>query len=296
MRFMKRYQIQPEENTRSTGSAYSAAQSDADSLQFYSSEIPVINESIDRLVARVHTYRKKYEKKVIMLTGCGSGNGTSMIAINLAIALSAAGWKTLLADVDMQKGARYKRIGEKVNKGLSDYLREEASLEEIVRTTNHEKLDYVPSGSATKDAVLRLCSEQMAEFIDKARTGYEYIILDCPSITVVPDASVLLLHVDGVALVAAMNATTKKQLALAKREMEKNPDKYYGIIINCVDKKQYRHFFPQQGYFEEPALRKKHKRLRRRVERAQKNQHAAGLQRTAQPEGDFLSGKGGRRS
>lgn len=229
-------------------------------IEFYRSDSQLMNDAIDRLVVRVHAYREQYHKKTLLLTGCASASGTSMLAINLSIALSLAGWKTLLVDADLRKGNRYKRLGKELDRGLSNYLEKPIPLQDTIYATNHPNLSYVPCGASGTSAVRLLCSEKMNTFIAQVSTQYDFVIFDCPAVTVVPDATVLFPSVDGIALIAALENTTKKQLALAKREAAKISDKYYGLIINCVDKKQYGVFFPQYDYFDKKKMRKQHKK------------------------------------
>jgi Mrp family chromosome partitioning ATPase len=90
-------------------------------------------------------------------------------------------------------------------------------------------------------------------------------VFDCPSITIVPDAAVLLPAVDCAALVLSLGVTAKKQLAQAKAEVSKYADKYAGIIGNRVGMRQYARAFPRYDYFEEDELRKTHRRFLRKA-------------------------------
>lgn len=173
-----------------------------------------------------------------------------------------AGWNTLLIDSDLRKGNRYKRLGQRAKTGMSDYLEGLVAEEKILYRTNHQNLRYIPCGASGVSAVRLLCSERMRGLIKRMRWEYDFIILDTPAVTVAPDATVLFPYVDGIALVAALDRTNRKQLALAKRAADKFSDKYYGLIVNCVDKKQYARAIPQYDYFAEKRLNKLHKRLR----------------------------------
>lgn len=239
----------------------------AESIEFYRSYSQLMNDAVDRLLIAVHSYKKNFDKKIILLTGCSALSGTTTIAINLAIALSSAGWKTLLVDADLKKGSAYKRLGKKVQTGLSNYLEGRSSIDTVIYPTNCQGLSYVPCGVSDANPIRLLCSEKMADFIETKKAEYEFIIFDSPSITVAPDATVLFPSVDGIALVASMNVTTKKQLASSKHEVATCPDKYYGLIINCVDKIQYGKLIPQHDYFEPPQMAKRHKKWLKKTKR-----------------------------
>lgn len=233
-------------------------------ISLYQSEDRVMNDAIDRIVIKLYSYKEKPGKSSILLTGCGPGNGTTSVAINLAVALAGAGWKTLLTDADMRKGIKYKRLNANTA-GLSDYLEDTADINSIICPTNQPNLHYVMCGPPKENTVRLLCSDRMQRFVKSAQNAYEFVVFDCPSITIVPDAAVLLPAVDCAALVLSLGVTAKKQLAQAKAEVSKYADKYAGIIVNRVDMRQYARAFPRYDYFEEDELRKTHRRFLRKA-------------------------------
>ena len=219
-----------------------------------------MNDAIDRIVVKLFAYREEAQKKTILLTGCSSGNGTTTVAINLAIALADAGWNTLLVDSDMRKSMEFKRLNSKAS-GLSDFLNGDCEADSVVCPTNQANLHYVQCGSHKTNIVRLLCSERMKRFITGAREAFDFVVFDCPSLTIVPDATILFPSVDCITLVLTLDSATKKQFAKAKMEIQKHNDKYAGIIVNRVDRRQYRDMFPQNDYFQEKILRKKYKRF-----------------------------------
>ena len=231
-------------------------------ISLYQSDSPIMNDAIDRIIIKLYAYKEQYQKNTILLSGCGSSNGTTTIAINLAIALAGAGWNTLLVDADMRKSVEYKRLSDSVSR-LSDCLEGNSEIVDVICPTNQAKLHYVPGGVIKTNAVRLLCSENMQNFVKTTSEKYDFVVFDCPSLTIVPDATVLFPFVDCIALVLALDITTKKQLAKAKLEVEKYADKYAGLIVNRADKHRYVRAFPQYNYFEESNMRKSHKRLLR---------------------------------
>ena len=239
--------------------------SDSDKLiSLYQSDNSLMNDAIDRLVVKLYIYKQQLQKNTILLTGCNSGTGTTTVAINLAIALAGAGWNTLLIDADMRKSMKYKRLNSNIP-GLSDYLEGQEDALSIVSPTNQNQLHYVQCGESKTNAVRLLSSKRMDDFVRSARENFDFVVLDCPALTVVPDATVLFASVDSIALVLALNGTTKKQLAQAKQEISNYQEKYAGLIVNCVDKKQYKKAFSQYDHFDAGNMRKAYKRALKKV-------------------------------
>jgi len=223
------------------------------SLVFYVERNQWINEAVSNLAVKIHAYKNKYGKKSIILTGCGASNGTTMIAIDLAVALVRSGYRTLLVDADMR--TRTKHRSRMADIGLCDVIRGLYSVEETIQLTNVDGLQFMPSGNYNDDPALLLCSRQASEFIAKISSEYDFVIIDSPAVTVVPEASALFMSVDGIILVCALNKTTKKQLQNAKDIIEPYADKYYGLAVNSVDERQYRRLFPNHGYYLRKAWR-----------------------------------------
>jgi capsular exopolysaccharide synthesis family protein len=218
-------------------------------INLYREESPLINDAIDRTVVKVFKRKSVNDGKMILLIGCSPASGTTAISINLAIALSLAGRKTLLVDCDLRKSSKYKRLGDVSRFGLSDFLAGKVNKDDIIHNTNHKLLDYIACGEIQQSPVKLLCSADMVELAGFVKKEYEYIIVDTPPITVSPDADILFPVVDGIALVAGLGRTTKKQIWDTRRSIQGYPDKYYGLIINKVDLKQYGRYVTNYNYF-----------------------------------------------
>lgn len=229
-------------------------------IEFYRSDSLLIDDAIDRIVVEIHQRKKLFDKNTVLFTGCSAGSGTTATVINLAIALAQAGWKTLLIDCDLRKKSEYKRLNQDDEIGLSDYLSGVAKKEEVIYDSNYENMRYIPGGKSAGRAIRLLCTQEMENLLKEVKNEYDYVILDLPSINIVSDADILAPFVDGIVLMAALNQTTKPQLANAKRKMLKYGDKFYGIIVNKVELSQYKKVIKDYDYFRTKNLSKKYEK------------------------------------
>ena len=244
-------------------------------IKFYRSESQLMNDAVDRIVVEFHRRKKERGDKVFLLTGCSSEVGRTSVSINLAIALSVAGWKTVLVDCDMRKNDKFKRLNEESKSGLVDYLEKSKAVNDIAYDTGYDNLEYIPCGTTTNISPVRLlCSGKMEKLVDELKDKYDFVIFDFPSIDIVPDADILIPSIDAVALVAAMRKTTKHQLAEAKLKMEIYEDKYAGLIINRVDMMQYRKYNHDYDYFRTDNQNDKYeKNLKKKIKEQNKDQN-----------------------
>lgn len=227
------------------------------SIELYRNNDQTMNDAIDRLVVETHMYRQQLGYRTFLFSGCGSGSGTTTITINLAIALSMAGWKTVLVDCDFRK-IQYKKIEEVTDMGLSDYLAGSAEQEDIIYNTNYDLLHLIPGGKDHNSPVRLLCSSRMEQLTERLREEYDYVIYDYPSLTIVPDASTAFANVDGVILIAALNQNTKRQVSDARRKVMQYDTKYCGMVVNKVERTQYKHYIEDYDYFKENNMKKRY--------------------------------------
>ena len=185
-------------------------------------------------------------RSAVLVTGCGAANGATMAAVNLAVSLAQSRYATLLVDADMRTRSKHRN---RAGAGLYDYLRGAARFEEVVGATGIQFLSYAPGGNGVENPALLLCSAWMGSFVKRAKEAYDFVIIDCPPVTVLPDAKAMFNYADGVALVCALHRTTRRQLAKAKAEIKPCGDKYYGLVINGAEPGQYRKLYPESDYY-----------------------------------------------
>lgn len=223
-------------------------------IELYENTDQIVNAAVDRIVVEVFNRKASVQYgQAILLTGCSPLAGTTSTCISLAIAMANTKRKTLLVDCDVRKSIRYKKLNEEATDGLANYLLDEESdatnIDNIVYRTNVEDLYYIPCGEYMENATRILCSSKMTELIRDVKGRFDCIVFDLPSLAIVPDAQVLFKAVDGIVLLAALGETRKKQIKDAKRKIAPFADKYYGMIINKVEKGLYRSNIKDYDYY-----------------------------------------------
>lgn len=114
------------------------------------------------------------------------GVGKTTTAINIATAMAATGWKTLLVDLDPQGNAST-GLGIPNNaRTVSSYdlLLQEATLDQAAQRTDVPGLDIVPATQDLSGAEVELVGvEDRTARLDQAlsaRSGYDICFIDCP--------------------------------------------------------------------------------------------------------------------
>lgn len=117
--------------------------------------------------------------QIIPIASGKGGVGKSLLAANLAIAISQAGKNVVLADLDLGASNLHLALGMHRNKhGIGTFLTGSSKFSEIVLKTNYENLRFIP-GDTEITGFATLGSEQKKRLIDKLFSlDADYLILD----------------------------------------------------------------------------------------------------------------------
>jgi protein-tyrosine kinase len=171
------------------------------------------------------------------LTGVTAGEGKTLTAVNLAIALAqdVNTWVALV-DLDLQRPRIAEYLGMRSvhgEKGLSDYLHGDATFENIVYAPSEiERLAVIPNFTPMLNASETLTSPRMGELMQalEAETPRRILIFDMPPVLAADDVLAFAPQIDGLLLVVAEGTTDRNQLTRAKEVLaEMN---LLGVVLN----------------------------------------------------------------
>ena len=221
-------------------------------VSLYKNSSSKVTDAFDNVVANICLQREKKGYKSYLLTGVEPGVGTTTVAIELAMALAETGWKTLLLDADMRKNSAYKRLGENLFVGMTDYIRGSVDETKIIYGTNIENLDYVPCGNVKDSNQLRmLYSHRMSKILNILNACYDYVIIDVPALNSAVDPHIFAMKTDATIIVAALDGSSKKMLEEARDKLVKDGANIIGVIENKVTMEAYKDYKKDFDYFTE---------------------------------------------
>lgn len=137
---------------------------------------------------RIEFLAKRKTDITIMVTSSESGDGKTYFSINLACIYSMASPKTLLIDMDIRKPSLYARLGCQNITGVSNYLANQCTLDEIITRPPGAGFDFITAGTVPPNAGELIRSDNLIEMIKELRKRYEFIIVDTSPIGIVADA------------------------------------------------------------------------------------------------------------
>ncbi len=139
---------------------------------------------------------KKDKGNVISITSTISKEGKTSIAANLAGALHLVKKRVILINLDLRKPTLHTLFDIPNNKGISNYLTNKASINEIIYKTKYNYIDIIPAGPIPPNPNELIDSKELYELINKLKREYDYIILDTPPIGLVSDTKIIIKNSD----------------------------------------------------------------------------------------------------
>lgn len=180
-------------------------------------------------------YGKNNERvKSIAVTSSISGEGSTTLAINLALALSNSN-KVLLIDANYENNEMLKVLGLGQGLGFKDVIFSEEKLEKAI-TNKFKNLDVLTIGESDLEVSSLIDSKEFEELLGELSDKYDYIILDTPALQASPTVKILLKKVDANMLVVKAESTKKDVVKESIKDIESLGVNLIGISFNFGDK------------------------------------------------------------
>jgi capsular exopolysaccharide synthesis family protein len=168
--------------------------------------------------------------RVIVVTSPGRREGKTTTSANVGVALAQVN-STLIVDCDLREPAMHKAFVLRNLNGLVNVLMGERDLHEVCQEPC-PGLKVITAGPIPPNPAELLSSERFAEFIDRARREFEYVLIDTPPIRSVSDPVIIARHGDGVLLVLDAQNTRKVSLRQSARSLESVGARVLGTVLN----------------------------------------------------------------
>lgn len=208
-----------------------------------------LSESFRSVRTNLKYFLKEIKCPVIAVTSTITAEGKTFIAGNLAAIIAMSDKKVLLAGLDMRKPRIHKILSTNNNDvGISNFLIGEEKFEDIIIKTEVNNLWYAPSGPVPPNPAELIESPAMADFIEKAKKQFDYIIIDTPPVAIVTDALLVSPLTDFYIFVVRQRYTTKNTLGLIEELYKNKQLKDIGIVINDISLSGYYGYGLRYGY------------------------------------------------
>ncbi|RJT32716.1 hypothetical protein D3227_26405 [Mesorhizobium waimense] len=192
--------------------------------------------------------------KAIGIVSCLPGEGKSLVAANLAMVLAMQRCRTLLIDADIHNPGLSPMLANGWERGLANLLAGDFNARDMLA---HQSLPlrFLPGVNQSQQKLAKTVQpiEKMGDFLLKAGSTFNYVVVDLPPLAPVADVRSLVQHLDGLVLVVEWGVTAR---TFVRESLNNNPilaDKCIGVLLNKVDIKRiklYQKFGSAEFYSE----------------------------------------------
>lgn len=168
----------------------------------------------------------------LMVSSTEKGEGKTVVAGNLAIALALEGRETLLIDCNLRDPKVHKLFKMENEKGLTNVLLRELSPEQACLDTKFPNLKVMTAGTDLANPTEALASTEMLGLIEHLKGLFDTVILDGPDAFSVADAQEITRHVKNVLFVTELGATNKTRMEQALAFLRNAQGRLLGLVIN----------------------------------------------------------------
>lgn len=208
-----------------------------------------VAESFRSLRTNLEFVNLSNEKVMVLVTSHFPGEGKTFISKNLALSYAAYGRKTLLLGFDLRKPKIYDDFGMHNRKGLSTYLTNKHTFEEVVQRSEKHNLDIIMAGPIPPNPSEIIASQETIAFFKMLRTKYDYIIIDTAPVGLVTDALIMMNLVDASIFVCRQGYSQKRIFAETVNDCTRHGFKNVCIAINDVKPEPLEQNGIRYGYY-----------------------------------------------
>ena len=148
--------------------------------------LPLVQNDLIRALLKVSEALRRSERrnggKIFSVTSLGGGAGVTTLCINLGLALSGAGGRVALVDLDLQAGDLSELLGAEPERGIIELARldrEPDSINLEAALTRHASGLCVLGAPARIEDSIEVSDTMVGNLLELLRQLFDYVVIDC---------------------------------------------------------------------------------------------------------------------
>ena len=200
-------------------------------------------ETFRVMALKLEYLMKTKDIKTLMLVSCGENEGKSTAAVNIALALSSIGKKTLLVDGDFRKPAVYKFFGgasgnDEKYYGLGEVVSENISINKAVRRDKKSGLYLLSGDQQYRNSGEIVTTARFEQFIASIKNQFDIIVFDTAPAALVSDSEIMASSIDAALIVVRQDVAPVPEINDMIDDLNQGGTEVLGCVFNDV------HAFP----------------------------------------------------
>ncbi|NDV68746.1 tyrosine-protein kinase family protein [Dysgonomonas sp. 25] len=191
-------------------------------------------ESFRNMRVRIEYMARKENHITILITSTEPADGKTFIATNIASVYQLLGKKVIIVDLDLRRPSVAKTLQIPNNKGVSNYLIGQVTLDEIIVSNPSYGFDIITAGTLPPNPSELIRTEKTRELIKHLQSVYDYVIIDCSPVGLVSDAYILGKIVDTSLFVVRRAKTSKSFFKSVITQVRTDGIENVALVFNDV--------------------------------------------------------------
>ena len=178
----------------------------------------------------------KDKASITLVTSFNPGSGKTFLTMNTAATFALKGKRVLVIDGDLRHGSASAYL-DKHAKGLSDYLgKREKDVDSLIQQNPDLPNQHIlPSGTIPPNPTELLAEPGFKELVERLRTQYDYIFIDCPPIDIVADTQIIEKLADRTIFVVRAGLLDRDMLPELQRNYDEKRFKNMALVLNGTE-------------------------------------------------------------
>lgn len=178
----------------------------------------------------------------LLVSSAIAGEGKTTTCVNLAGAFGRIGRRVIVVDADLRRPRVHRVFRLPAAPGLSEVLRGQARIEDVIVRPERTDFDLLPAGSIPENPSELLGSAVFSQVIADLKNEYDLVVLDSAVLLAVPDALLLAAEADGTLLVHKPGSVDRRALRRIRDDLQRAGARVLGVVFNQVDPASSLHY------------------------------------------------------
>lgn len=196
-------------------------------------------EAMETLRLRLSSKLEHRKWKTLYVTSSMAGEGKTTIACNLAVLMAQHGKTVMLVDADLRNPSVARTLGlerDKNASGMNDFLRGDASLEEImIKSEITDHLVIFPGGKAVDRVKDQFTNGRFKKMIGMLRNRADLVIVDTPPCAMMDDTAMVAEFLEGGLLVVRKDYASIDAVIAGTELLGKTDSSLLACAMNFAD-------------------------------------------------------------
>jgi capsular exopolysaccharide synthesis family protein len=173
-------------------------------------------------------------RRTIFFTSPNPGDGKSVCATNLCIALAQAGKTVVLVDADLRRPTQHINLDLHDGAGLCDAMDSVAAMRWAIQPSGIDNFHALIAGRTSRNPSEVFSAAEFRTLLSELSSRYDHVVIDSAPVNVVNDSLLIAGCVDSTVLVVRAEHTTRDDVARALDALKNSGARMAGVVVNAA--------------------------------------------------------------